>query len=107
MSQKPTAYTRPAPLPRGPFVLLGLMTATTISGPLLIGLVLKGGPSPTWPPDRAVEWVAVLGTSALVLVLMGLCLSMAWTTRQTLSGEESPANSILTIDDAPRREDQP
>ena len=76
----------PAPLPRGPFVLLGLMTATTVLGPFLIGMVLRGGESQVWPPDRSVEWVTVLGTSAAVLGLMAACLSLGFRHRRAISG---------------------
>ncbi len=69
-----THHARP---PRGPFVLLGLMTATTMLGPFLIGFVLRGGDRASWPPDRPVEWATVLGISGAVLGLMGACLSLA------------------------------
>jgi len=75
----------PAPLPRGPFVLLGLMTATTVLGPFLIGMVLRGGGSRVWPPDRPVEWATVLGTSAVVVGLMVACLALGFLHRRATS----------------------
>jgi hypothetical protein len=51
-------------------VLLGLMTVAILGGPLGFGAVLRGGRSPSWPPDRAVEWVMLGATSALVVILM-------------------------------------
>ena len=75
--------TAPRPsLPRGPFVLLGLMTTTTILGPFLIGGMLRGGDQPNWPPDRPVEWATVLGTSGAVLALMTACLALLWFNRR-------------------------
>ena len=43
-------------LPRLPYVLLGLLTLATMVGPVAIVVAIRGGPSPDWPPDRAVEW---------------------------------------------------
>ena len=85
--------TPPAPprLPRGPFVLLGLMTATTLMGPLGIGLALRGGASPNWPPDRPVEWVVAIGTCAAVAVLMAACLGLAVVNRRAPGAATRPA----------------
>ena len=65
--------------------MLGLMTTLTISGPFLIGVVLRGGDSPNWPPDRPVEWATMLGVSGAVLGLMLACFSLGFRTRQTLA----------------------
>lgn len=72
----------PARLPRGPFVLIGLMTVTTVLGPFLIGWVLRGGASRRWPPDRPVEWVTLLGTSGAVILLMLACLLVGFLNRK-------------------------
>ena len=69
-------------LPRLPFVLLGLMTAFTFGGPLAIGYVLRGGASPSWPPDRPVEWATFGTVSGMVFVLMMACLSLSMVNRQ-------------------------
>ena len=70
---------RPAlpPTPRLPWVVLGVMTLLTLGGPVAIGVVLRGGPRATWPPDRPVEWVAVLGISGMVLALMAVATGIA------------------------------
>lgn len=52
------------------WALLGLMTLVTLGGPVGIWAVLRGGPSADWPPDRAVEWVTLIGLSGLVIALM-------------------------------------
>jgi len=59
------------------YVLLALMSLASFGGPFLIGTVLRGGESPTWPPDRPVEWGVVAGvTGVVVVVLIGL--SILW-----------------------------
>lgn len=75
--------TKPKP-PKGPFVLLGLMTLFSFGGPLAFGYVLGGGSSARWPPDRAVEWATLIFISAMVVILMGACLSLAWWNRQAM-----------------------
>ena len=47
------------PLPRLPYVLLGAMTFASFGGPFVILVVVRGGSSARWPPDRPVEWVAI------------------------------------------------
>lgn len=66
-----------APLPRAPFVLLALMTSATLFGPLAIILTLRGGAARAWPPDRAVEWITLVGVTALVLGLMAGCVALS------------------------------
>ncbi|HEV3166681.1 MAG TPA: hypothetical protein VGZ22_21830 [Isosphaeraceae bacterium] len=51
MSQQP---------PRSPLVLLGLLTFATFGGPLIFGLILRGGQRASWPPDRPIEWVVLV-----------------------------------------------
>ena len=68
--------TTPPKLPKRPFVLLALMTIASFGGPVAFGVVLRGGQRPTWPPDRAVEWAALGGITALVLALMIVGIAM-------------------------------
>jgi hypothetical protein len=72
-------------LPRGPFVLLGLMTLASFGGPVAIVASLRGGASREWPPDRAVEWWIFGLTTGLVLVLMLACLSLALVHRRRVA----------------------
>ena len=65
-----------APVPKAPFILLGLMTLATFGGPLAIFLTLRGGRNPDWPPDRAVEWWTFGLITGSVAVLMVACLSV-------------------------------
>jgi hypothetical protein len=62
----------PSPASKLPFVLLFLMTLAAFGGPVAIGLVLRGGPSPNWPPDRPVEWITFAGICSLVLGIMAV-----------------------------------
>lgn len=66
-----------APLPRTPFVMLGLMTLATLAGPLAIILTLRGGRVRTWPPDRPIEWITFIGVVVLVLGLLVGCVALA------------------------------
>lgn len=66
---------RPAAPPRTrPLVLLGILTMLTFGGPLAIGLLLIGGDSDRWPPDRPVEWRGVIGTIAGFVVVFAACI---------------------------------
>lgn len=60
-----------------PYILLAVMSVVTLGGPLGFGFVLRGGERPNWPPDRAVEWVTLLGLSTAVVVIMAWCLALA------------------------------
>jgi hypothetical protein len=59
--------------PRAPLVLLGLMSVASLVGPFVIFLVIRGGRSPEWPPDRPVEWWVLGLVTASVVGLMAAC----------------------------------
>jgi hypothetical protein len=65
-----------AKVPRLPYVLLGAMTLASFGGPLLILVVVRGGKSARWPPDRPVEWVAIALVFGLVIALFAACVSI-------------------------------
>jgi hypothetical protein len=65
-----------APVPKLPFVLLGLMSLLTFAGPFAILLTIRGGRRPEWPPDRPVEWWVFGLVTAAVVVLMGACVTV-------------------------------
>lgn len=67
----------PRRLTRQALVLLALMTLAALGGPVGFGVVLRGGPRPGWPPDRPVEWAALVGISGLVVALMVLGVAVA------------------------------
>ena len=58
-----------------PYALLGAMTLVTFGGPLLVLVVVGGGASPYWPPDRPVEWVTIVLVPVLFLVFFIGCLT--------------------------------
>jgi hypothetical protein len=62
---------------RPPHVVLGALTIVTFVGPPSL-LIVRGGPSAYWPPDRAVEWFVVATVPLLAIVLMTACLTVAW-----------------------------
>ena len=70
---------------RGPLVLLGLMTLNTFAGPLVFGLVLRGGHSPDWPPDRPIEWYTLGGILLLALVLTIVAIVLAVANQRELA----------------------
>ena len=40
------------------------MTVVSFGGPFLILVVVRGGASADWPPDRAIEWITIGWSSA-------------------------------------------
>jgi len=70
---------------RLPFAILGAMTTLTFGGPLVIGYVLRGGPSSNWPPDRPIEWVTLLGISGMVVLMMLACVPLALANHKAMS----------------------
>jgi hypothetical protein len=74
----------PAKPPRWPLVLLGFMTLFSFGGPVLIGVVLAGGPRPNWPPDRPVEWATFVLVSAGVVGLMTGCVGVGLANHRAL-----------------------
>jgi hypothetical protein len=84
---------RPAPPPRWPLALLGLLTVLAFGGPFVIALVLGGGRRASWPPDRAVEWWTFGLVCGAVAVLMGACLALALRSRPTSPEQPGPPAS--------------
>ncbi len=68
--------TRMPPLARLPMILLGLLTLGTIGGPFLMLLVVRGGPSAGWPPDRPVEWIVIAAVMISVVALFVACITI-------------------------------
>ncbi len=65
-------------LPALPYVLLGAMTLISFGGPLVILLIVRGGPSANWPPDRPVEWITIGMVIWLAIALFLACVSIGW-----------------------------
>ncbi len=88
-------------LPRWPLVLLGVMTLLSFGGPVVIGLILRGGGSATWPPDRPIEWAVLFVISGLVAALMLACCGLA------LAVRKPPARPKVEPPEAQERGDRP
>lgn len=65
-------------LPALPYVLLGAMTLISFGGPFVILLVVRGGASANWPPDRPVEWITIALVVWLAIALFLACVSIGW-----------------------------
>src|SRR5262249_58632636 len=66
------------PVPRLPYLLLGGLTLVCFGGPVAMLVIVRGGPSSDWPPDRAVEWLVIGLVFGLVVVLFSACGSGSW-----------------------------
>jgi hypothetical protein len=67
------------PAPRSfywPYALLGAMSLVTFGGPFLVLVVVQGGASPHWPPDRAVEWITIAVVLGLFAALFVACTTV-------------------------------
>ncbi len=61
-----------------PYVLLIAMTFVSFGGPFLIFVVVRGGESAVWPPDRALEWITIALVLTLFITLFSACVTMGW-----------------------------
>ncbi len=66
-------------------VLLGALTLGSLGGPLLILVVVMGGASGGWPPDRPVEWIVAVGVVVVEILLLAGCLTVGWWGRPFLA----------------------
>jgi len=60
-----------------PYFLLAAMTFVTFGGPFLVLVVVQGGTSPNWPPDRAVEWITIVAVLGLFVALFVGCITVS------------------------------
>ncbi len=68
---------RMPPLPRMPYVLLGLLTFACFGGPFAL-LIVRGGERGDWPPDRAIEWVVIALVFTATAALFVACVTLGW-----------------------------
>jgi hypothetical protein len=61
-----------------PYALLGAMSLVSFGGPFLVLVVVRGGSSPSWPPDRPLEWLTIALVLVLFIALFVACLTNAW-----------------------------
>jgi hypothetical protein len=77
------------PLPWLPNALLGLLTLACFGGPFAL-LIIRGGPSGDWPPDRIVEWVVLALVFTSTAVLFVACVTVMWWYPWPGQGKEPP-----------------
>jgi hypothetical protein len=65
-------------LPTVPYMLLGAMTLVSFGGPFVILVIVRGGASANWPPDRPVEWITIGLVLWLAIALFLACVSIGW-----------------------------
>ena len=85
-----------APAPsRLVFGLLAVMTIFTFGGPFVLMLAIRGGEDSKWPPDRPIEWVALILIVSIVCVLLAACLSIRlWLPRIEASQSSSKKSTV-------------
>jgi hypothetical protein len=76
----------------GPYALLGAMTLVAFGGPFLVLVVVRGGTSPDWPPDRPFEWFVITLVLVLFTVLFAACLTNAWWFPPPRQGKTPPGS---------------
>jgi hypothetical protein len=54
------------------------MSLVTFGGPFLVLVVVQGGVSPDWPPDRLIEWITIAVVFGLFAVFFVACITMGW-----------------------------
>jgi hypothetical protein len=60
-----------------PYVLLGAMTLVSFGGPVAMLVVVRGGSSADWPPDRAIEWITIGAIFGLFITIFIACVSIS------------------------------
>ncbi len=61
-----------------PYALLGALSLVCFGGPFLVLVVVRGGASPGWPPDRPLEWITIALVFGLFFILFLACLTLSW-----------------------------
>ncbi len=84
--------------PRGPLALLALMTVATLIGPVLVAWIVGGGVERRWPPDRPVEWVALLGVVGAVMGLMIALLRIGLTNHRAIKSSQAASLADTTTE---------
>jgi hypothetical protein len=64
-------------LPALPYVLLGAMTLVSFGGPIVMLVVVRGGSSADWPPDRTIEWLTIGAIFGLFITIFIACVSIS------------------------------
>jgi len=80
----------PAPSARLPYAILAVMSVLCFVGPFGLRWVLSGGIEPAWPPDRPVEWVALIAMCSIVAILMVVLLVMNLRLHKAMKAARKP-----------------
>jgi hypothetical protein len=54
------------------------MTLVSFGGPFVMLVIVRGGASANWPPDRPVEWFTIGLVLSLAIALFVACVSIGW-----------------------------
>ena len=74
-----------------PYALLGALSVVCFGGPFAILVVVGGGASARWPPDRPLEWITIALVFGLFVTLFIACLTLGWWHRPSRSqGRRGP-----------------
>ena len=73
-----------------PYALLGAMTLITFGGPFLVLVVVRGGASPSWPPDRPLEWFTIALVVVLFTASFVACVTIGWWYAPLRGGKAPP-----------------
>jgi hypothetical protein len=76
-----------------PYALLAAMTLVSFGGPFLVLVVVWGGKSPNWPPDRLLEWITIAVVLGLFVVLFFACTTMGSWYRPLRRKKASPGTA--------------
>jgi hypothetical protein len=54
-----------------------MLTLVCFAGPFAL-LIIGGGSSAEWPPDRPVEWIVIVLVGATAAALFVACVTIGW-----------------------------
>ena len=83
-----------------PYALLGAMSLVSFGGPFLVLVVVWGGTSPYWPPDRLLEWFTIAVVLGLFAVLFVACVTIGWWNPPPRRGK-APAADATSLPERP------
>jgi hypothetical protein len=69
-----------------PYALLGALSVVCFGGPFVILVVVRGGASTGWPPDRPIEWITIAVVFGLFFALFFACVTLSWWHAPSRSG---------------------
>ena len=75
-----------------PYALLAALSLVTFGGPFLVLVAVRGGSSPTLPPDRPLEWFTITLVGVLFVGLFLACVTIGWWAPPPRPGKTSLAS---------------